>query len=489
MIKINYKFVRKWLFLNALFLLYLTRYVLVGFKYGPILDDYIQYYWYPDAYENIGEVFFGIGTIATRPLAAIADIYFWKYFFSNPVILTFTLSRASFFAVYFLSDTLEQMRIKTGALFYIILLFMPLCIESQYWMSASSRVIVGVLIAGFSMRVFSFYKKKSNVFLLILFCILHFASMCFYEQTAIFSFILCALYFYRTKEKPLMYIIPVANVLVIAIYYIVFKNIGTLGQRFEIFLPQEIISRLVFVLKEMYNVIIEGVFVMNIKSFMRSCEILKQVPWLFLAIMGIAFIAAALYEKRKDDKNNKDRFAYLFGICVIAFSLLPVFIIRSSYLPYRMAFIPLIGAAIIISQIMDKFNISQAKSRILIFLLSFVLSVSCVSEINDYKNTSDTDKLICTNIISKLDEGVLSGEKECYVLLKDRVFVTLNSRHAEHILSVVSSDWALTGAVRYYAKRYVKRIIPVDTINDEILNSSSQIIELCDDFSIKVIRM
>ncbi len=489
MIKINYSFVRKWFFLNALFLLYLTRYILVGFKYGPILDDYIQYFWYPNAYENIGDVFLGIGTITTRPLAAISDIYFWSYFFLNPVILTFMLSRASFFAVYFLANTLEQMRIKVGALFYIILLFIPLCIESQYWLSASSRVIVGVLTAGFSMRFFSFYKKKKNVFLLILFCVLQFASMCFYEQASIFSFILCIAYFYRTKEKRDMYLIPIVNACIITIYYLIFKNTGSFAQRFEIILPQEIISRLVFVLKELYNVIIEGVFVMNVKSFLRSCTILKAMPWLFAAILGMAFIVSALYEKRSDNKNNKQRFAFLFGFCVIVFSLLPVFIIRASYLSYRMAFIPLIGVAIIASQIFNRCNMTQNKKRIVIFLLSFVLSVSCVSEINDYKKTSDTDKLICTNIISNLDEGVLSGERECYVLCKKNVFTSLNSRHAEHILSVASSDWALTGAVRYYAKRNVKRIIPVDTINDEILESSSQIIELCDDFSIKVIRM
>ena len=51
-----------------------------GFKYYPLLDDYIQYGIYPFAEHPFKNIFLYIGLYAYRPIAGLADIYLWGRF-------------------------------------------------------------------------------------------------------------------------------------------------------------------------------------------------------------------------------------------------------------------------------------------------------------------------------------------------------------------------------------------------------------------------
>lgn len=476
------------LLLCAAFLLYIIRYAVFGFTYYPLLDDHIQYYWYANISDVLHDVFLKIGTISTRPLAGIFDVYVWSALYNTPMLVLILSSCISVLGIYFLKRTFANMGIHAGALFYLVLLFMPIGFETQYWLSASSRVMVGIFFAALSMVIFESYSKHGGVWRLCAFIIVQLASYCFYEQAMIFSFLLCIAYFYRTRQKLRMYAIPTVNGCAVALYYMVFRGVGALSGRTQLVAGGEIATHFAYMAEQIKEITWQGLFSLNINGFVRGMGVLSEnIVFLVLIIILSAVFAFACF---KDDKKRegRDAFAVLFGAVLIVATLGLMFITKDAALPYRTIYIPLIGAALIGEYILSRIDIKYSAAKCVIFVLAFIFSVSCVSEMHDYRQVSLIDEKICKNIADALDEDVMTGERECYVTGAKRSYVSANAEHAEHIINVTSSDWALTGAVRHYLGGYVKMIVPTEEISNEILNSTAQILQINDDYTITVVR-
>lgn len=162
---------RELLFLAAAFALYVCRYAAYGFVYYPLLDDHIQYYWYPQIEGTVQNVFLHIGTISTRPLAGIFDVYVWGWLYIHaPWSILFLTAVLNLLGIYFLKRMLEDIGIGVGSVFYLLLLFLPVGFEAQYWLSASSRVIVGVFFTGLSLVLFQRYTRARRWYWLGAFC-------------------------------------------------------------------------------------------------------------------------------------------------------------------------------------------------------------------------------------------------------------------------------------------------------------------------------
>ena len=85
------------LFIDSAFLAALLfKVASLGFCYFPVLDDYIQYGGYP-LYENVGYVFFHIGTMATRPFASALDPTLWGAFYPHLFFVAIIISVLFFF--------------------------------------------------------------------------------------------------------------------------------------------------------------------------------------------------------------------------------------------------------------------------------------------------------------------------------------------------------------------------------------------------------
>ncbi len=476
------------MFLCALFLLYIVRYAIYGFEYYPLLDDYIQYYWYANMPDTLNSVFLGVGTISTRPLAGIFDVYFWTGVFNmgGPVLLILS-SLINVLAVHFLRRILDAMNIKVGMTFYIMLLFLPIVFESQYWLSASSRVMVGVFLSALSLVIFDSYTKRGGKWRLVVFWIINLCSMCFYEQVLIFSFLLCMAYMHRTKQKKYMYIIPLANVCLVAIYYLIFKDVGALGGRTKILLSPEILPHMQYMINELGNIVADCFYTLNVSGFVRGIALLWE-KFFFLIITLILSAAVCVFYKKASKRNKKDWFVYLFSVVLIFAPLSILFVTEDAALPYRTVYISLIGAAILVDYLISFIPAGRLISGICVFVFAFALSSACISEMADYRENSLIDKKICQGIVQNLDESVLSGERGCRLVGAKRTYIQTNAQRGEHIISVTSSDWALTGAVRYYLGGYVNMITPEEQMTDEILNSGDLVLVLGDDFEVTKVK-
>lgn len=476
---------REVMFFCALLLCYITRYAAYGFEYYPLLDDYIQYYWYANMPDTLNSVFLGIGTISTRPLAGISDVYFWTGLFaSGGAAVLLSGSLISVLAIYFLRRVLEGMSISVGAVFYAVLLFFPIVFETQYWLSASSRIMVGIFFAALALVMLERHTRHGGGWRLALFWLLNLCSMCFYEQVLIFSFLLCVAYIYRTGQKRSTYIVPCVNVCIVALYYLAFKDVGALGGRTKILLTPEIFSHIEYMINELGNVLADCFVGLNANGFVRGLAVLKDKLWLGLCILVFS-AALALLDKRMKKHKRNDWFVYLLSLVLMLAPLALLFITQDAALPYRTVYVSLIGMAILLDRVLSLVPVGERAGRVLVLVCIFCLSVACVSEMTDYRTTSLIDKKICTGIVRELDEKTISGEGECYLVGAKRAYTETNTQRGEHIISVTSSDWALTGAVRYYLGGYVKRIIPAESITDEIIDSGASVLELNDELEVK----
>ena len=96
-----------------------------GFKYFPLLDDYIQYGLYPIAQNPFINIYLKIGNYASRPLAGIFDIYIWGKFWGNMGVALFILTLLHALSAYLFILSAEKLKVTLGVCFAVI--FSPLC--------------------------------------------------------------------------------------------------------------------------------------------------------------------------------------------------------------------------------------------------------------------------------------------------------------------------------------------------------------------------
>ena len=154
-----------------------------------------------------------------------------------------------------------------------------------------------------------------------------------------------------------------------------------------------------------------------------------------ILLVGICFT-----QKRDHFKINM----VILGIVIFITSYIPNIILQNYTVSLRNCFVPLIGVAIIIDSLL---NFTRFKPFITCAFAIFFLTIS-VSELADYKANYDMDRKIIEYVSDNLSmdkKNVLEGANSRNV--------QTNFAFGEHILSVTSSDWAITGAVREHLKK------------------------------------
>ena len=221
---------------------------------------------------------------------------------------------------------------------------------------------------------------------------------------------------------------------------------------------------------------------LNVNGFVRGWTLLLDSPWLMLLIAVLSGVFAWFCGRER----HADQFSFWLGAALAVLSVILFFVTKDASLPFRVAYVPLIGVALMLGYLLSKLRLRRAVCSVLVFAAAFGLSVCGVSEMHDYRQAALVDEVICNNIISALDPDTLAGERACYVVGAKRSYIETNAQHREHILNATSSDWALTGAVRHFLKGNgtIKQMIPAEQITDEILNSGAQILVLNDDYTV-----
>ena len=164
-------------FYGVLLVIMLIKIFPVGVRYYPYLDDYNQY----GVFHMLrGDIFNNIikdsPNLWIRPVALFIDAYLisglWRCMWI--ALLFYTLIH--FAALILLEKTFKLNNIPWSRTAATIFCLAPVLYEATYWVSASSRIVLGLFFAILSSYLFTLYfqkekieiKKSRRIFILVL---------------------------------------------------------------------------------------------------------------------------------------------------------------------------------------------------------------------------------------------------------------------------------------------------------------------------------
>lgn len=461
-----------------LFGLIFIRYCYYGLQYFPQLDDYIQYHNYIAFNANVWDKLTAIGAFSARPLAGLCDVFIWSRFYGNMIAAVAVIS-ALYAVSAVLLHTVFRRRFGTGCVFYIVYALLPLGFEGAYWLSASSRIVVGLFFAALSLELFDrwcLYGKKRN---LVFFAIFQFAAFCFYEQVVLFSVaatLVLMLLSAKSEKKRARggWLFLVNGLLYFAVTH--FAPAGVNAARSATLFPwQENYAALTAnpALQQLREVFCSGSAGILGKGLRRGFALIGNEPnfaWLLL-VAGLCF---SFYIVARAEKRRSVRFfaELLAGVFLAAAPLAVFFVLKSPWIGLRNLTASFCGLALVADALADLiFGSWRGGARACAAFAAILAALCCVasvSELYDYRQTTQADVRICTAAgEASADLKAPANEKRVVWLLnvEPSYVEDGNFPFHEHDHGVTFSDWAMTGAIAALSNRKVFdenfRFVPV----------------------------
>ncbi len=457
------------LFLDITFaILLLLKVFGAGFLYFPVLDDYIQYGSYP-LYENLKHVYLDIGTISARPFASLLDPAVWGASFPNMALQLLVITALLFFSAKMFHRVAHFFGARIKPVLYAVYLLLPLGFEATYWISASTRIVVGLFFAALSAYILVKFFENERKLLLIPCALSAILSVGFYESVAVFSCLLLILLIVKhaldEKDKKSLWLlsIPVFAAIAFLVYYLLCSSIGGIGSRATTFTLSGIFPRIKECAVQFWDIFTRGLIETTFVGFKDGLVRLYELgaSSLITAVCFLIFSGFIAYLSSKLPFCADKKYCVPVGILLTIVPLLPYVFIGDVWLTYRSVFVCLFGL-ILLTAPLDAFLIRTPLLRaVCVFLLVFVYAIGGVNELLTYKEVYETDNELLTAIVGHLDEDVRTGKKEAVIVLEEEIVIPQTSYFKDHVKSVFDSDWALTGAVRATAKNLdIKKVTP-----------------------------
>lgn len=452
---------------GLLFAAVCLKYLLYGFTYYPLLDDFIQYGGYP-LYHDLGHVYCTIGTISSRPLAAVLDPLLWGQFWNGMSFALAVITVLHALSGFLFGKVLDNCGIRLSPLFYLIYLLFPLGSEATYWVSASTRIVVGMFLVSLSLYCLTEYCKRDKLVLLILYGILNLASFGFYEPVLVFGFVATAYILYlnrkRLKRRYLAVSVPVLSLVLMAGYYKLAAGIGAMGSRASGFSLSGLPERIADFLGQLFYILTVGTFNVVGKGCAEGFKLLLNggvfscVCLLFMLTVAILLGAYSYYHDSK--KTNK--WMFLGGLVLFFAPLVPNLLVSDVWLTYRSVFVSLVGLALMLEPVFAFVFRNRMVKSVVIGALALVFIAANFNEYSTFRRVSQQDVQLVQTVVSALDEEVLAGEKRAVVILQQEPSTQQVSYYKDHVKSVFGADWSLTGAVRAQSRNIgIKLVTPV----------------------------
>ncbi len=474
----------------AFFFALLLKVFSAGIHYFPILDDHIQYGCYPRF--PLSHVLFDIGTIGSRPFASLLDPTFWGLFYNCMWIALLLISVMYFMSAVFLDHILVEHHIKITPFLYCVFLLAPITFEATYWISAATRIVVGMFFATSATILLMLYLNQKKKLTLVFYSICTLLSFGFYESVMIFSLILQSFVIikralkYNSKRPLRHFIIPFSLAFLMVIYYMVASKVFLLGGRATTSSVSGIGSRVSDLSFQVFYTVFAGFFRTTFIGFWDGLLYIFASPWnaliLFPLILAVSFFCAICSKKHKI--RGRVNTSVPLGLAMIFLPLLPHLLVPDVWITYRSVFLCLPGFCIAFASLGQKFLKKHKPRQIIVFSLVFLFSVGCVNEVQTYKKVSKTDAVIAQNIADALNDDVKNGEKSAVLVLPHEIIIPQTSYYKDHVKSVASSDWALTGAVRAKTKNNkIPYITPVYSL-DGVDTSGKQVLYMDENYQV-----
>lgn len=468
------------------------RYTVWDGGYYWQLDDYIQYINYPNC-PDYGALLMEQGLLASRPLAALTDLYFWSNFSGCMTVCVLLLSALYAGSALLWQSTLRR-RFGTGWMFIILYTLMPFGIEGTYWVSASTRLICGMFWGSLSLWLLCrFAEEKRTLFAVLYFPVLLLAYG-YYEQSLVMaaaaSLLLMLDLLSQDNRRGLLALWTFGAA---GIYFLVtsfFTGTGALAGRMVLALPDNPWYFRVF-LPDVCGQVLQAFFgggsAITFGGFWRGVKmIFAQGKWLWLAVcLGfsvlLGWLALRWESPRGQDGEGKESpsarrlvWAYIFGLLLTLAPISIFFFVANPFFSMRNTLPSFVGLAFLVDLTLRLLFRRQVRLRaVLCGLTAFLFCVASVSELHDYRATYLNDRAVVETVVEKMqgDEEALKGKRIALIGCNATFLQEMNYYFNGHIVGVTGGEWSLYGAMAaHWGGTIPCDVVPMST-NESFLYS------------------
>lgn len=456
---------RPWLVFALIFALVLLRFCYYGFTYYPQLDDYIQLH-NQSAYYSAKAVILDMGLLSSRPLASVMDYFFWSRFWSF-LMAAVALISAMYAASACLFRRVWGEYFGTGYLFLVVYALLPLGMEGTYWISASNRVVPSLFFVALAMYLFQKWCRTGKVLWLPLYFVAQLISFCFYEQGLVLSVtgVLLAgiIEFFRgNRSRSLFSLLTFVNAGVYFAFTGYFStSTGQLGSRLRLTLPwQEGWDKVFFsAAGQTGESFLIGGYKTLVDGFRRGLACIAE-DFSLLWVLVLMALCAALFlfarrftaERPAGEAALPRRWALLVGFLMALAPVTLFFVLSSPSVALRNTVFSFCGIALFLDAAWSML-LTRCPARGLITgavcaVCAAVFSVAAVSELHDYRATTQADQRAARAITAAVegDEGAIA-----VLNLEPNYLSEQNFLYHEHIHGATESAWALAGLLSWAA--------------------------------------
>lgn len=470
----------------VLFGLIFIRYCYYGFTYYYQLDDYIQYHNYTAYGDGAWAQIKALGMLSARPLAGICDLFIWAGLYSRMLIAVAVIS-ALYAASAGLLHRVFEKHFGTGYLFFVVYALLPLGFEGTYWVSASSRIVVGLFFAALSALFFDTWCDSGKKSWLWLFAGFQLIAFCFYEQILLFSCALTLVLMLCHIRRPGRVrarwgLLMAANGLI----YIIFTKLapsGAYGDRAALYLPwQEGYLEHCFIpaKRQIGQVLLDGNVGTLIKGLPRGLKLMASEPNFIYILFMLALCFSFFMLAKRASRESIRFFAELFaGLFLAVAPLVIFFVLKSPWFGVRNIVPAFCGLALMADALFDFFFGRFKKGGVVCAGFASALALICcicaVSELHDYRETTQADTHIARSAAEAVKDISFSDDTHVWLFNVEPSYVTDSVfLYHEHGAGVTSSTWAMTGAVRALGgKEDIPDFVPISvpyTIDMSLMN-------------------
>ena len=450
----------------ALWALLMVRACAAGATYWPQLDDYIQMHNYLKLFDfpTLQKV---VGVLAMRPLAGLADYFVWGRMFGFMLLGVAIISLLYAAAAVLLWSVLGRF-FRVGPLFPIIMVLLPLGMEGTYWMSASTRVVVGLFWAALAAWMFFKWLDTSKPWALTSFLTCQLLPFGFYEQSGVFAVtltvglaILCRIKEKKHGKKCLLAVLwaPAAMVLYLLLTKLLSGG-GVYGSRSALMLPTTPYYFNTFlpdILGQIKTVFLNANLRILSRGFLRAARELlagRLILWFLLT----AALCALLWRLGQEGESRGECFplwAQLISGLLLAAAPVTLFLILDNpWFSLRGAVTSFPGIALVCDTVFLLLRQRVPKGRtvgaVCTGIAALVLCMAGASEIGDYRQTFLNDQKAADAIFAQLPkdyptEGSARGMSVGLLGMEPSRLDNVNFKWHEHVQGCTESSWALAG--------------------------------------------
>ena len=456
---------RPWLVFALIFALVLLRFCYYGFTYYPQLDDYIQLH-NQSAYYSAKAVILDMGLLSSRPLASVMDYFFWSHFWSF-LMAAVALISAMYAASACLFRRVWGEYFGTGYLFLVVYALLPLGMEGTYWISASNRVVPSLFFVALAMYLFQKWCRTGKVLWLPLYFVTQLTSFCFYEQGLVLSvtgvLLVGIIEFFRgNRSRSLFSLLTFVNAGIYFAFTGYFStSTGQLGSRLRLTLPWQEGWDKVFLSAagQTGESFLIGGYKTLVDGFRRGLACIAE-DFSLLWVLVLVLLCAALFlfarrftaERPAGEAALPRRWALLVGFLMALAPVTLFFVLSSPSVALRNTVFSFCGIALFLDAAWSML-LTRCPARGLITgavcaVCAAVFSVAAVSELHDYRATTQADQRAARAITAAVegDEGAIA-----VLNLEPNYLSEQNFLYHEHIHGATESAWALAGLLSWAA--------------------------------------